>query len=126
MLDHANIISWLMRSDEPWVVYNTLIDLAEAPPDAPEVRAAYLALQSHPCVTALLDDLEIWPQPQPMKRAYDPKDNLWKLQTLADFGLTRSNERINALAERVFIAQAQEGGFLHGGFDHTHTWDARP
>jgi len=39
---------------------------------------------------------------QPLKRAYDPKDSLWKLQVLADFGLRQDDARIAAIA----------GGFL--------------
>jgi len=26
------------------------------------------------------------------------------------------------LAEKVFAAQAEDGGFLHGGFDYTTSW----
>ena len=125
-VDPKGVISWLLSSGEPWVRYNTLVDLVGAGPSDPEARSAYRALQDHPRTAALIEALDPWPQPQPLKRAYDPKDSLWKLQTLADFGLRRDDERIAALAERVFAAQAEDGGFLHGGFDHTHSWDARP
>jgi hypothetical protein len=122
----SNVVSWLLQSVEPWVAYNTLTDLLQAKPDDPEVQSAYQAMQTHPKISVLLEALEVWPQTPTMKRAYDPKDSLWKLQTLADFGLKRDDERIEALAERVFAAQAEDGGFLNGGFDHTHTWDKRP
>ena len=29
-------------------------------------------------------------------------------------------------AERIFAAQTEDGGFLHGGFGHTKSWDTRP
>ena len=74
----------------------------------------------------LFGALEAWPPENPLSKAYDPKDSIWKLNTLADFGLQKDDKRIADLAKRVFIAQAENGGFLHGGFDHTKSWDARP
>lgn len=123
--EYAPVVDWLLAAKEPWVVYNTLIDLAGAAPDGAEARAAYQALQRHPRVTALCAALETWP-PRPMTRCYDPDSDLWKLTTLADFGLRRDDERIAAIAERVFIAQSSSGAFLHGGFDHTRAYHERP
>lgn len=120
------VIHWLLTAAEPWVVYNTLLDLADAHPDSQEVQAAYQAMQKHPHVAVLIASLDVWPPAQPLGRAYDPKDSLWKLNTLADFGLRRDDTRIAALAERLFAAQGENGGFLHGGFDHTRSWHTRP
>ena len=118
-------IAWLLAADEPWVVYNTLRDLAGADAESAEVRAAYREMQDHPAVAGLLAALEVWPTP-PLGKAYDPKDSIWKLGTLADFGLEHDDPRIAAIAEHVFAVQADNGGFLHGGFDHTKTWHTRP
>jgi hypothetical protein len=84
------------------------------------------ALRAAPVVVALIQALDEWPPAKPLKRAYDPKDSIWQLATLADFGLTREDTGISEVAERVLAAQAEDGGFLHGGFDHTHSWDTRP
>ena len=119
-------LDWLLTSEEPWVVYNALCDLTGAARESSEARAAYQKMQSHPHIAALLTALDPWPPDNPLSKAYDPKDSLWKLNTLADFGLRRDDERIAALAERVFAAQAEDGGFLHGGFDHTRSWHTRP
>ena len=108
------------------MVYNTLIDLTGADPVGEEAKRAYGDMQSHPQVTALIEPLDPWPPEKPLSKAYDPKDSIWKLGTLADFGLRRDDERVTAIAERVFAAQSEEGGFLHGGFDHTKTWNTRP
>ncbi len=118
-------VDWLIASDEPWVVYNTLCDLG-ATSDNEEVQAAHQKMQAHPHIAALLESLDPWPPETPLSKAYDPKDSLWKLNTLADFGLRRDDDRIAALAERVFAAQSEDGGFLHGGFDHTKSWHTRP
>jgi hypothetical protein len=123
---YSTVVDRLLASQEPWVVYNTLVDLAGSSPESTEARTAYEAMQAHPQVVALIESLEQWPPDKPLGKAYDPKDSIWKLGTLADFGLRREDERIAAVAERVFAAQAEDGGFLHGGFDHTRSWHTRP
>src|SRR4051794_4651035 len=120
------VIDMLFASGEPWVVYNTLVDLAGLGPAGDEAREAYRAMQADPRVGSLFEALETWPPSQPFGKAYDPKDTIWKLSMLADFGLCRDDERIAALAEQIFAAQAEDGGFLHGGFDHTKSWHTRP
>jgi hypothetical protein len=124
--EYKPVIDWLLAVAEPWVVYNTLIDLAGADPDSRQARAAYRVLQKHPRVTELIDALDPWPPAKPLSGAYDPKDSIWKLNALADFGLRRDDKRIAAIANRVFAARADDGGFLHGGFDHTQSWHTRP
>lgn len=123
--EYQSAISWLLKAKEPWVVYNTMRDLSGEGPDRPAMKSVYQDLQQHPAVGALFESLASWPSEKPLKGAYDPKDSIWKLGTLADFGLQRDDPRIKSLAERVFAAQAEDGGFLHGGFDHTRTWDTR-
>jgi hypothetical protein len=80
---------------------------------------------AHPLVAELIARLDTWPT-APLSKAYDPKDAIWALSVLADFELRRDDPRIAAIAERLFAAQAANGGFLHGGFDHTKSWHERP
>lgn len=123
------LVDWLLTREEPWVVLNTRLDLLGQPEDTPEVHAAYNALKEHPQVATLLDEVKMWPQERRLSRAYDPKDSLWKLAVLADFGLKRDDKRIAAVAETVLETRAADPyppGFLHGGFDHTKSWDKRP
>lgn len=101
-------LDWLLASTEPWIVYNTLRDLLGAAPESPETQAAYHAMQQHPSVNSLLEIVQQWPA-KPPDRAYDSKNSIWELATLADFGLNRNDERIAALAERIFSAQAEGG-----------------
>jgi hypothetical protein len=123
---YTHTIQTLLASPEPWVVYNTLIHLTPTPLDSPEATAAYQAMQSDSRVLDLIAALDPWPPEKPLGKAYDPKDSIWKLGTLADFGLRRDDPRIAATAERVLAAQSDDGGFLHGGFDHTKSWHTRP
>lgn len=123
------LIEWLLAQQEPWVVLNTRLDLLGQTADAPEVQAAYEALRQHERVADLLDALQVWPQGQRISKAYDPKDSLWKLAILADFSLKRDDERIATISEKVLDLQAEDPhppGFLHGGMDHTKSWDKRP
>lgn len=122
-------IDWLLSQKEPWVVLNTRLDLLGQSEGDPEVKDVYAALKKHKSIAALLDEVKVWPQERRLGRAYDPKDSLWKLALLADFGLKRDDARIAAVAKKVFDAQAPAPappGFLHGGFDHTKSWDKRP
>ncbi|GAB4577335.1 MAG: hypothetical protein Fur0022_00660 [Anaerolineales bacterium] len=124
-----SLTNWLLAQAEPWVVLNTRIDLLGQGADAPEVQAAYKALRQHELVADLLAALKVWPQEQRIGKAYDPKDSLWKLAMLADFGLKRDDERIATISEKVLELQAEDPyppGFLHGGMDHTKSWDKRP
>lgn len=123
------LTDWLLSRSEPWVTLNTRLDLLGRPEDASEVRADYAALKGHRQIAALLAEVAVWPQERRLGRAYDPKDALWKLAVLADFGMRRDDERIAAVAEKALAAQAGDPappGFLHGGFDHTKSWDHRP
>lgn len=124
--DKDTVVEWLISSGEPWVVYNALVDLRDTDGGSAEVQAAYRSMQEHPQVTGLLDGLSSWPTETPLGKAYDPKDSIWKLNTLADFGLKKDDKRVAAIADRVFAAQSEDGGFLHGGFDHTKSWHTRP
>jgi hypothetical protein len=129
MLDVDSLTERFLAAEEPWVVLNTRLDLLGQSEEDTEVRSAYTALKRDDKVGELLDEVKIWPQPQRLGRAYDPKDSLWKLSMLADFGLKRDDKRVAAVAEKVFDNQAAEPappGFLHGGFDHTKSWDKRP
>jgi hypothetical protein len=124
--EYQPVVAWLLSAQEPWVVYNALLEFGGASRESPEVEAAYTALQQHSAIKELFEAVREWPPSKPLGRAYDAKDSIWKVATLADFGLRRDDERIVTLAERLFAAQAGDGGFLHGGFDHTKSWHTRP
>lgn len=121
-----DVVAWLRSAGEPWVVYNTLVDLDGRSRDSADARGAYRAMAGHPQVKGLIRELDPWPPREPLSRAYDPKDSIWKLNTLADFGMGRDDKGIASIAGRVLEAQAESGGFLHGGFDHTTSWHTRP
>lgn len=116
------IVDWLLTRSEPWVRYNALREFGGSPAAA---AAAYDEMRAHPAISDLADGLAAWPSP-PLGRAYDPKDPIWRLGMAADFGLKKDDPRIATAAEQVLDLQADDGGFLQGGFDHAASWNTRP
>jgi hypothetical protein len=114
------VLETLLAAD-PWVELVARRDvLGEAPSPALLARIA-----ADPRVGDLLEATDPWPPERPSTKAYDPKDSIWKVGVLADFGLDRTDPRVAALAERLFGSMAPDGTFRHGGFDHTKTYDGR-
>jgi len=66
--EYSSVTNWLLTAQEPWVVYNTLLELVGAKSDSPEVKAAYKATQTHPSVVALFDSLATWPPEKPLQK----------------------------------------------------------
>ena len=76
----------LTHSEQPWAAFAALVDLENLALDDGRVRAAYERLRTHPLVGDLIASLDTWPT-QPLGKAYDPKDAIWALSVLADFGM---------------------------------------
>jgi len=95
------LVDWLLTQQEPWVILNTRLDLLGQSEEAQEVKAAYGTLKKDKSVGALLDEVKVWPQEKRLGKAYDPKDALWKLSLLADFGIKRDDARVAAVAKKV-------------------------
>jgi len=107
-------IQWLLESNEPWTRYRTLVDLLERPQDAPEVQAARVDMLAHPQVQELISQAAAWPG-YALKRHNDAQHPIYKLSTLADFGV-RADEAdpvdgIEAAIEAVMSHQSPEGAF---------------
>ena len=90
-------IDWLLASAEPWTRYRVLVDLLDRPAGDPEVEATRLEMLSHPQVASLASDAAPWGQ-RPLKRHNDASHPIYKLSTLADFGI-----------------RAQDGHYLDNG-----------
>lgn len=114
------VVERLLDGD-PWVELVARRDLLEE--DPPE--SLRHTISADPRIAELFAALDPWPPERPSTRAYDPKDAIWKLGVLADFGLDRGDLRIDPLADRLFASMAPDGTFRHGGFDHTRTYDLR-
>jgi hypothetical protein len=107
---------WLLESGEPWTRYRTLVDLVDRPESDPEVQTARAALWVHPQVQALIAEAATWPG-YPIRRHNDAGHPLYKLSTLADFGLRLADTPpgggagLTKAIEAVLAHQSPEGAF---------------
>ena len=91
---YSQTVDWLLASDEPWTRYRTHLDLLEEPVNHPAVINARTEMVNHPKVMSLIDEANKWPG-YALKRHNDAKHPLYKLGTLADFGLNVDDPGIN-------------------------------
>ena len=104
------VIQWLLESDEPWTRYRTLVDLLDRPEDDAEVRVARAEMVAHPWVQAMMAEAAAWPG-GPIKRHNDAGHAIYKLGTLADFGLRADDPGMLSIIEAVLAHQSPEGAF---------------
>jgi hypothetical protein len=104
------LISWLLEAGEPWTRYRTLVELLDRPEGAPDVASARAELVAHPQVQGLVAEAVNWPGCA-LKRHNDAGHALYKLSTLADFGLRADDPGMTALVEAVMAHQAAGGAF---------------
>ncbi len=102
-------VTWLL-SGEPWLVYNTRVEILGEDPNSPALRDVYLDLVFHEKIQSLLADLAAWPG-ETLKSHKKAGHTLHKLVFLADLGLRRGTPAVDALADRVLSRTAPEGPF---------------
>jgi hypothetical protein len=106
----TELIQWLLNSTEPWTRYRTLLDLLDCPSTDQEARAARAAMVAHPQVQSLLAEAGTWGE-RPITRHNDASHPLYKLSTLADFGLQARERGLAAVIKAVMSHQSPEGAF---------------
>ena len=104
------VTDWLLAADEPWTRYRTLIDLLGQPAADSKVCAARQEMIQHPRVNELLAAAATWGN-DPFKRHNDAAYAIYKISTLADFGLCANDPGMDLVLEKVFAHQAPEGAF---------------
>jgi len=102
--------NWLLSHGDPWVRHRALTDLLDRPPDDVEVVAARQAMLDDPRVQDLVAEAAAWPG-YALKRHNDAGHPIYKLSTLADFGLRANDPGIAAGIEVVLAHQSPEGAF---------------
>jgi hypothetical protein len=127
-----DVIQWLLESDEPWTRYRTRVDLLDQPEDAPEVQTARAEMLAHPQVQGLITEAATWPG-YALKRHNDANHPIYRLSTLADFGVQATDPGMQPAIDSVLAHPSLEGAFqtrirLHkrfGGIDGEQwTWMA--
>ena len=102
-------IEWLLQ-DEPWVVYNTRLDLLHQTPENDEVRHARSEMVTHPKVKLLLEEVKELPAVvlNSHKSAGHP---IHKMSFLAEIGLNRTDEGVACITEELMHSQSEKGPF---------------
>jgi hypothetical protein len=105
-----DLIQWLLDSPEPWTRYRTQVDLLDQPEESPAVQAKRAQMITHPQVLALIAESITWGE-NPFKRHNDAGYPIYKLSTLADFGLRSSDPGMAPVIQSVLDHQSQPGAF---------------
>jgi hypothetical protein len=103
-------LQWLLRNDEPWTRYRTLVDLLDRPTDDPQVQDARSEMIAHPQIQSMIEGTADWPG-YPLKRHNDAAHMIYKFSTLADFGIRVSDSNMAKGIEAVLSHHSPEGPF---------------
>jgi hypothetical protein len=105
-----NVTQWLLASDEPWTVYRTSLDLLGESPSDPAVCSAREKLIRHPQVNELVAAATAWGD-TPFKRHNDAGYAIYKISTLADFGLRADDPGMDVVVQKIMAHSSPEGAF---------------
>ncbi|MFQ6053094.1 MAG: hypothetical protein ACE5OO_02535, partial [Candidatus Bathyarchaeia archaeon] len=90
--------------------YNTLINIMGLKEDEPEAVEAKEEFISHPKIRELITGCQRWPEPA-LKRHNDATHTIHKISFLADWGLTRYDQGVEKIVERISAHQSPPGAF---------------
>ena len=103
-------IEYLLKANEPWVVYRTLLDMMELKENGSKVLKAREQLLKHSLMQGLFKELEGWPGT--VLAGHKSAGQLYhKLEFLADMGLTTEDANISAVIKKMGEHRSEEGLF---------------
>lgn len=103
-------IQWILESNEPWTRYRTMVDLLGRSEEDSETQRARSEMLSDPQAQSLIEAANTWPG-YALKRHNDAKHPLYKLSTLADFGVRADDPGMENAINAVLAHQSEEGAF---------------
>src|SRR5665647_2589517 len=93
-------MEFLLDKEEPWTLYRTLKDLHGLDDNDLEVMSAKELMIKHPLVQGLIKELDDWPGV--VISSHKSAGQLYhKLEFLADIGLTKDDEGMLKILEKV-------------------------
>lgn len=104
-------IPYLLASSEPWVRYDTLVQLQGRGSNDHEVAKSKRDLLSHQKIMNLIEECKKWPG-TPLTRHNDAKLIIHKIALLADLGLKTGDPGVDDVVEAVLSHQSGDGAFL--------------
>lgn len=105
----GDITEWLL-SGEPYIEYNTRVNLLEQKATEPEVIAAKQKMSTDPKIQLLLEELKNWPG-QVLTNHKNAGHPLHKLSFIADIGLTKDDQTVSMIADKILTHHSSEGPF---------------
>ena len=120
----------LLYSDDPWIVYRTMIDLQRTASNDPSVLRAKKEMIEHPLIQSLIHELNAWPGE--VLASHKSAGQLFhKLSFIADLGITVNDADLAPLKGSLYQFRSAEGLFQlpiqiavhYGGTgEPTHGW----
>jgi hypothetical protein len=104
------LITWLLESSEPWTRYRTQVNLLELSENDPQVQATRSEMLAHPVIQSMVSEAAAWPG-HALKRHNDASHPMYRLSTLADFGLQVNDPEIKPILDSVLQHQSADGAF---------------
>ncbi|NMC11269.1 MAG: hypothetical protein GYA34_00120 [Chloroflexi bacterium] len=104
-----NDLVWLLEGD-PWVEYNTRINLLCQPETDAEVKAARQAMINAPQIKQFVEDLQGWPW-KVLNNHKNAGHPIHLLTFLADIGLLHSDPNVENIITPILTHQSDEGPF---------------
>jgi hypothetical protein len=104
-------VLFLMNCTEPWVKYNTYINILGG--DISDDQAIHLKQEilEHEKIREIIKECMNWPN-GPLKRHNDANHLLHKICMLADFGLKGTDYGIKEICNQILENQSSEGSYL--------------
>ena len=122
-----DLIDWLLKG-EPFVEYRTRVDLLGQLESEQEVIDSQKRMASDQKIQSLLQELKKWPG-EVLNSHKSASQPFHKLSFIADLGLTKNDPSVNAVVQKIFEHQSDEGPFqlptnvpTHFGGSGTDTW----
>lgn len=104
-------ILYLSECAEPWVKYNTYVNILDGDPLDNQAIHFKQEILEHEKIRELIKECKDWPN-GPLKRHNDANHLLHKISLLADFGLTYEENGIKEICDQIQQIQCPEGSFL--------------
>jgi hypothetical protein len=115
-----DILEYLMKAEEPWVRYRTLVDLMGKDPHSLLALEAKRQMLSHPLIHGLISELQDWPGIV-LNSHKSAGQFFHKLEFLAELGVNDQDEGIPAILAKVQLHSNEEGLFtLSTGIPVSH------
>jgi hypothetical protein len=122
-----DLIDWLLKG-EPFVEYRTRVDLLGQLESEQEVIDSQKRMASDQKIQSLLQELKKWPG-EVLNSHKSASQQFHKLSFIADLGLTKNDPSVNAVVQKIFEHQSDEGPFqlptnvpTHFGGSGNDTW----